>query len=113
LNKETREKEIDIYFGQLTIIADSYASRFRKQYVHKLPVVKSKFYALELIDCFMPAPNYRIVVLGDASPVLLYQIGTHKTRYLMDIPDNIPSASAAAGGVRSYIKKIVVPSLPP
>jgi len=111
-NEDTGRKEMDSYFGQLTIIADGYASKFRKQYIDKQPLVKSKFYALELIDCPMPAPNHGIVVLGDASPVLLYQIGTHETRCLMDVPNNIPSASTAAGGVRSYFKKVVLPSLP-
>jgi len=112
LNPATGEKEKDFYFGQLTIIADGYASKFRKQYIHKSPVVKSKFYALELIDCPLPAPNHGIVILGDAEPVLLYQIGTHETRALIDIPDNKPTASVAAGGVRAHLKNIVLPSLP-
>ncbi|PQE17951.1 squalene monooxygenase protein [Rutstroemia sp. NJR-2017a WRK4] len=112
-NPRTGEKEADCYFGQLTIIADGYASKFRKQYIGKAPVVKSKFYALELIDCPMPAPNHGIVVLSDASPVLLYQIGTHETRALIDIPNNIPAASPAAGGVVAYIKNVVLPILPP
>lgn len=112
-DQETGEKVDDYYFGDLTIIADGYASKFRKQYITKSPVVRSKFYALELIDCPMPAPNHGIVVLGDASPILLYQIGTHETRCLMDVPENHPAASAAAGGVRSYIRNIVLPSLPP
>jgi squalene monooxygenase len=111
-NPETGEKERDCFFGQLTIIADGYASKFRKQYIHKAPVVKSKFYALELIDCPMPAPNHGIVVLGDASPILLYQIGTHETRCLIDIPENIPEAAASAGGARNYIRTVVLPSLP-
>lgn len=113
LNSETGVKEEECFFGELTIIADGYASKFRKQYIHKAPVVKSKFYALELIDCPMTAPNHGIVILGNHAPVLLYQIGTHETRCLIDVPDNIPEASAAAGGVRSYIRKIVLPSLPP
>jgi squalene monooxygenase len=106
------EKEDDFYFGQLTIIADGYASKFRKQYIGRAPVVKSKFYALELIDCPMPAPNHGIVILGDASPVLLYQIGTHETRALIDIPDNTPTASVAAGGVRAHLRNVILPSLP-
>ncbi|KAI9645360.1 Squalene epoxidase [Ciborinia camelliae] len=112
-NPSTGEKEADCYFGQLTIIADGYASKFRKQYINKTPVVKSKFYALELIDCPMPAPNHGIVVLSDISPVLLYQIGTHETRALIDVPENTPSASASAGGVRNYIHNTVLPILPP
>lgn len=112
LNPKTGDKEKDYYFGKLTIIADGYASRFRKQYITKAPVVKSKFYALELIDCPLPAPYHGTVILGDTSPVLLYQIGTHETRALIDIPENLPSASVANGGVRGHIKKVVLPSLP-
>jgi squalene monooxygenase len=112
LNPQTGEKEKDVYFGQLTIIADGYASKFRKQYIDKTPIVRSKFYALELIDCPLPAPYHGTVILGDASPVLLYQIGTHETRCLIDIPENTPGASAAAGGVRAYIRNVILPSLP-
>ncbi|PSS12336.1 hypothetical protein M430DRAFT_36494 [Amorphotheca resinae ATCC 22711] len=112
VNPTTGEKEQDYYFGKLTIIADGYASKFRKQYIHRAPVVKSKFYALELIDCPMPIPNYGIVVIGDAEPVLLYQIGTHETRALIDIPEGLPTASPAVGGVRAHIRNVVLPSLP-
>lgn len=111
-NRTTGQKEIEHFHGKLTIIADGYASKFRKQYNKTVPVVKSKFYALELIDCPMPAPNHGIVVLSDAPPVLLYQIGTHETRALIDVPDGIPSASPAEGGVRGHIKKVVLPRLP-
>jgi squalene monooxygenase len=112
LDPETGERKKDVYFGQLTIIADGYASKFRKQYIDKTPIVRSKFYALELIDCPLPAPYHGTVILGDASPVLLYQIGTHETRCLIDIPENTPGASAAAGGVRAYIRNVILPSLP-
>ncbi|KAL2065699.1 hypothetical protein VTL71DRAFT_3369 [Oculimacula yallundae] len=112
LNPQTGEKEEDYYFGQLTIIADGYNSRFRKQYIDKQPIVKSKFYALELIDCPLPAPFHGTVILGDASPVLLYQIGTHETRALIDIPENLPAASTKNGGVRGYLRNTILPSLP-
>ncbi|RDW77676.1 SE-domain-containing protein [Coleophoma cylindrospora] len=111
-NPSTGEKDQDCFFGQLTIIADGYASRFRKQYHKHTPIVKSKFYALELIDCPMPAPYHGIVVLSDSAPVLLYQIGTHETRALIDIPENLPSAAAKVGGVRNHIKNVILPSLP-
>lgn len=111
-NPTTGQKKDDYFFGHLTIIADGYASLFRKQYIHKVPVVKSKFYALELIDCPMPAPNHGIVILGDAAPVLLYQIGTHETRALIDIPDGLASASVQAGGVRGHLRNVILPSLP-
>ncbi|KAK2754122.1 squalene epoxidase [Colletotrichum kahawae] len=112
-DQATGETKDDYFFGQLTIIADGYASTFRKEYLPQAPVVKSKFYALELIDAPMPSPGYGHVVIGNAFPILLYQIGTHETRALIDVPANIPEASPAAGGVRGYIKNCVMPTLPP
>jgi squalene monooxygenase len=112
-DKDTRAKKPDCFFGQLTIIADGYASKFRKQYLPTAPVVRSKFYALELRDCPFPPQYYGHVVIGKAMPVLLYQIGTHETRALIDVPANLPAASLAAGGVRGYITNTVVPVLPP
>jgi squalene monooxygenase len=109
------EKKADYYFGQLTIIADGYASRFRKQILgpEKVPLVRSKFYALELIDCPLTPFGFGHAVIGNASgPVLLYQIGTHETRALIDVPDRDPKASPANGGVRGYIEKVVIPTLP-
>ncbi|OTA22192.1 hypothetical protein BTJ68_14583 [Hortaea werneckii EXF-2000] len=76
------------------------------------PVVRSKFWGLELIDAKLPMPNHGHVVLGDGAPVLLYQIGTHETRALVDIPDGLPSASVANGGVKGHLKNVVLPSLP-
>ncbi|KAG6017559.1 hypothetical protein E4U54_006307 [Claviceps lovelessii] len=113
--KETGEKKSDYFFGHLTIIADGYRSNFRKQVINdKKPVVKSKFYALELIDTKLPQQNFGHVIIGSNSyPTLLYQIGTHETRALFDVPLNIPEASPAAGGVRGYIKNVAIPALPP
>lgn len=108
----TGQKVPDFFFGQLTIVADGYASMFRKKYITRTPVVKSKFYALELIDADLPQPGFGHVVLGTASPVLLYQIGTHETRALIDVPLDCPAASTANGGVRGYIQNVVIPSLP-
>lgn len=112
LNPSTGEKEKDYYFGELTIIADGYASEFRKKFINKAPVVKSKFYALELIDCDLPAPCHGHVLIGNGGPVLLYQIGTHETRALIDVPNNLPSTSVANGGVKGHLEKIVLPTLP-
>ncbi|KAF4126557.1 squalene monooxygenase [Geosmithia morbida] len=111
-DKETGDKKADCFFGQLTIVADGYASKFRKQVIARPPVVRSKFYALELIDCPLPEPNHALVIIGDAFPVLLYQIGSRETRALIDVPADIPEASPAAGGVRGYIDKCVLPAVP-
>ena len=44
--------------------------------------------------------------------MLLYQIGTHETRVLVDVPDGLPSAAVANGGVKGHLRKTVLPSLP-
>ncbi|PNS15243.1 hypothetical protein CAC42_8244 [Sphaceloma murrayae] len=108
----TTKGEKDYFFGHLTIVADGYASKFRKEFIDKTPVVKSKFWGLELIDADLPMPNHGHVILGDGTPVLLYQIGTHETRALVDIPDNLPTASVKNGGVKSHLRNVVLPSLP-
>ncbi|TKA64479.1 hypothetical protein B0A55_11372 [Friedmanniomyces simplex] len=108
----TVQSQPDSFFGDLTIIADGYASKFRKDFRPDLPVAKSKFWGLELIDAHLPMPNHGHVILGDGAPVLLYQIGTHETRALVDIPENLPSASLAAGGVKGHLRHVVLPSLP-
>ena len=48
---------------------------------------------MELIDCPLPYPDHGLVCLTDNSPVLFYQIGTHETRVLVDIPENTPTAA--------------------
>ena len=75
-------------------------------------MVRSKFYGIELIDADLPLPSHGHVILSDIAPVLLYQIGTHETRALIDIPENTASASAAAGGVKNYLRNIALPTLP-
>lgn len=106
-------KTPDCFFGQLTIVADGYASRFRGEVLGNSAVVKSKFYALELIDCPLEPRGFgHVFISASAFPVLLYQIGSRETRALIDVPANLPAASTANGGVRGYIRNIVVPSLP-
>lgn len=104
--------EKDCYFAPLTFVADGYASTFRKEYLPHTPRAKSKFWGLELIDANLPVPNHGHIVLTDGPPVLLYQIGTHETRILMDIPENLPSASIKNGGVKGHMRNVVLPSLP-
>jgi squalene monooxygenase len=103
----------DYYFGSLTLISDGYASKFRKSYLPHQPQVRSKFWALELIDAELPCPNHGHVILSDAPPILIYQIGTHETRILIDIPENCPTATVAAGGVKNHMRNVVLPALPP
>ncbi|KZF22908.1 SE-domain-containing protein [Xylona heveae TC161] len=102
----------DYYFGHLTVVADGYASKFRKGNLQNQPIVKSKFFALELIDADMPNPGHGHVVISDNPPVLLYQIGSHETRALIDIPENLPSASVKNGGVKGHLRNVVIHDLP-
>ncbi len=44
--------------------------------------------------------------------MLLYQIGSAETRMLVDVPNGLPEAAPAAGGVRGYIANTVLPTLP-
>ncbi|KAL2153172.1 hypothetical protein VTH82DRAFT_4327 [Thermothelomyces myriococcoides] len=111
-DKETGKKVPDCFFGHLTVIADGYASIFRKELLGKTPVVRSKFYGLELIDCPFPPSNVGHVVIGDECLALLYQIGTHETRALIDVPNDHPAAAPSAGGARGYIENVVLPALP-
>ncbi|EAU31524.1 hypothetical protein ATEG_08351 [Aspergillus terreus NIH2624] len=102
----------DCYFGHLTVVADGYASKFRKAHHPHTPKVRSKFWGLELIDTKLPMPLRGHVLLSDDAPILLYQIGTHETRILVDIPENLPSASVENGGVKNHLRTVTLSSLP-
>lgn len=55
-------------------------------------------------------PNHGHVVLGNNAPVLLYQIGQHDTRILVDIPGKLPSVGT--GELHKYLRSTVLPDLP-
>ena len=102
----------DAWFGQLTVLADGYNSKFRKEFIPRSVVSKSRFWGLELIDANLPRPMHGHVVLGDGAPVLLYQIGTRETRALVDVPDGLESASPKNGGIKRHLRDVVLPSMP-
>ena len=107
-----RGEKPDCYFGALTVISDGYASQFRKEFTKAAPVAKSRFWGSELIDVPLPSPQHGHVVLSENAPVLLYQIGTHETRILVDVPEGTPTASKAQGGINAHLRTVVLPSLP-
>jgi squalene monooxygenase len=102
----------DFYFGHLTVVCDGYASKFRKDFITQAPVSGSKFYGLEMKDAILPAPYHGHVILGDGSPILIYQIGTHETRILVDVKEGCTTALPSAGGIKNHFEKVVVPALP-
>ena len=108
----TTSGEPDYYFASLTIMADGCMSKFRREFINKAPVAKSKFWGMELIDAQLPNQHHGCVVLSENAPVLLYQIGTRETRVLVDVPDSLPSASVANGGIKGHLRNVVLPTLP-
>ena len=74
-------------------------------------ILNNHFYSLVLEDADLPHPGFGHVVLANPSPILLYQISTHHTRILVDIPGpKLPSA--ANGDLARYMKDFVCPQLP-
>ena len=108
----TTKSKKDFYFGNLTVVCDGYASKFRKDYISHTPIATSKFYGLEMKDAVLPAPYHGHVILGDGSPILLYQIGSHETRALVDVKDGVRTALPSAGGIKNHFEQVVIPALP-
>ncbi|KAL0930692.1 squalene epoxidase [Colletotrichum truncatum] len=102
----------EYYFGKLTLVADGYASTFRKSYLPNKPASRSKFWALELLEAELPTPYFGHVILSNAPPILLYQISPRQTRIFMDIPTGLPSAKPSAGGIKAHMLNVVLPELP-
>ncbi|ODQ52171.1 SE-domain-containing protein [Saitoella complicata NRRL Y-17804] len=98
------------HFAPLTLIADGCFSKFRSKYIPKQPAVRSHFVGLVLKDADLPAPNHGHVILGNNPPVLVYQIGTHDTRILVDVPGKLPSVGS--GALKKYLEDTVLPELP-
>ena len=49
-------------------------------------------------------------MLGNNAPVLIYQIGQHETRVLVDVPGKLPSVGT--GELQRYLRNTVLPDLP-
>ena len=96
----------------LTIVADGCFSKFRRTHGSSIqPTVRSNFVGLELQDAPLPAPHHGHVVLSKNGPVLLYQIGTHSTRILIDVAgEKLPSV--AKGDLQRHVNENVIPQLP-
>lgn len=102
--------KITKFYAPLTIVCDGLFSKFRKEFTTKTPDVRSNFVGFIIKDLELPLPNHGHVILANPSPVLMYQISTHDTRVLVDVPGKLPSVST--GALKAYMKDIVGPELP-
>ncbi|CDO73864.1 hypothetical protein BN946_scf185016.g21 [Trametes cinnabarina] len=108
--KEEGAVEKEAFFADLTVIADGCFSNFRNQVMGKAaltPEVKGHFVGLILEDTTLPIPKHGTVALVKGhGPVLLYQIGTHDTRMLVDVKNPVPS------DLKNHITTNIIPQLP-
>ena len=92
---EGKSEEKEEFFGQLVLIADGCFSNFRAEVMgekFEKPVTKSYFIGAILKDVNLPIDKHGTVALvKDSGPVLLYQIGEHDTRILIDIKTPLPA----------------------
>lgn len=93
--KNGSELEKVALHSHLVIIADGCFSNFRAKVMGPracTPVTKSYFVGVVLNDATLPHQYHGTVCLTEsAGPVLLYQIGTHDTRMLVDVKTPVPS----------------------
>ena len=108
--KEEGAVEKEAFFADLTIVADGCFSNFRSSVMGatgRKPEVKSHFVGVVIEDASLPIDKHGTVVLvKDSGPVLLYQIGTHDTRMLVDVKTPLPS------DLKGHILDNIVPQLP-
>ncbi|KAK0222011.1 squalene epoxidase-domain-containing protein [Armillaria fumosa] len=104
------EADKESFFADLVVIADGCFSNFRGAVMGDRlckPITRSHFVGLVLEDAVLPIPNHGTVVLvKDYGPVLLYRIGEHDTRLLVDVKAPIPA------DLESHISKNILPQLP-
>ncbi|GJE95952.1 squalene monooxygenase [Phanerochaete sordida] len=108
--KEEGAVEKEAFLADLTVIADGCFSNFRTTVMGgaaRKPDTKSHFVGAVLEDATLPIEKHGTVVLvKDSGPVLLYQIGTHDTRMLVDVKAPLPS------DLKAHILDNVLPALP-
>ncbi|KAI0272615.1 squalene epoxidase-domain-containing protein [Gloeopeniophorella convolvens] len=98
------------FYADLVVVADGCFSNFRTAVMgaaaHK-PVVRGHFVGAVLEDVTLPIPKHGTVALIKGhGPVLLYQIGEHDTRILIDVKNPLPS------DLKNHILTSIVPQLP-
>lgn len=99
------------FYADLVVIADGCFSNFRSAVMGSSakckPTVRGNFVGAVLEDVTLPIPQHGTVALIKGhGPVLLYQIGQHDTRILIDVKNPVPS------DLKNHILTHIVPQLP-
>ncbi|XP_020652178.3 squalene monooxygenase [Pogona vitticeps] len=103
-DKETGEtKELH---APLTVVADGLFSKFRKNFISSKVEVPSHFVGCILKNSPQFKTNHAELVLGNPSPVLVYQISSNETRVLVDIRGEMPK------NLKEYMIEKIYPQLP-
>ncbi|KZV63322.1 squalene epoxidase [Peniophora sp. CONT] len=107
--RQTGHEEPEPFYADLVVVADGCFSNFRSQVYKAKPRTNliSHFVGLILNDAQLPIPNHGTVCLVRGhGPVLLYQIGTHDTRMLVDVKAPLPE------DLKKHITTEILPQLP-
>ncbi|KAJ7338123.1 hypothetical protein JRQ81_010714 [Phrynocephalus forsythii] len=103
-DKETGDtKELH---APLTVVADGLFSKFRKKFISSKVQVPSHFVGCILKNSPQFKANHAELVLGNPSPVLIYQISSSETRALVDIRGEMPK------NLKEYMIEKIYPQLP-
>ena len=93
--------------AELTIVCDGCFSKFRTGLVKAPITVHSHFVGVVMKDCPQFTPDHaELVLVKCGGPVLIYQIGSHETRVLVDVREPLPK------DMRGYLLDIIAPQLP-
>nr|XP_033785497.1 squalene monooxygenase [Geotrypetes seraphini] len=103
-DKETGDmKELH---APLTVVADGLFSKFRKNLISGKVTVFSHFVGCIMKNSPQFKANHAELVLGNPSPVLIYQISSEDTRVLVDIRGEMPR------NIKEYMIETIYPQLP-
>ncbi|KAL8181732.1 UNVERIFIED_CONTAM: hypothetical protein K2H54_023868, partial [Gekko kuhli] len=106
LYREKESGDTKELHAPLTVVADGLFSKFRKNLVSNKVKVPSHFVGCILKNAPQYKANHAELVLGNPSPVLIYQISSSETRVLVDIRGEMPK------NLKEYMIEKIYPQLP-
>lgn len=93
----------------LVVVCDGIFSKFRKDIVHNKPISNSSFVGF-VVDVQLPYPDKGHVFLTDGAPTLCYPISSTEARFLVDVPNPLPSTGN--GDLARFLQSEVADKLP-